>query len=244
MQGSAEHRSKTLSFLVVFAFCALVLRAADISTGMGLFSQTAVAQESAQDAQATGQDAQASDTNAAGSAADNDAASDQQRASDAALGGLGGSGATFLGRLPTNEELELISQLRDRREELDRREQRLDIQEQLLAGTEKRISDKISQLEVLETQIKAHLRLFEEREAAQLEAIVKVYETMKPKEAAPRFEALAIQTQLDIVTRMKPAKVAAIMAKMTPRGATTLTTELATLGQPPNISELDAETGR
>ncbi len=92
---------------------------------------------------------------------------------------------------------------------------------------------------MLEQQIKGHLRLFEEREDGQLQAIVKVYETMKPKEAAPRFEVLALQTQLDLVTRMKSSKVAALMEKMTPAKASALTTELATRAQPPSIADLD-----
>ncbi len=140
--------------------------------------------------------------------------------------------------LPSNEEMELITQLRERRIELEKREQELDLQRQLLATTEKRMNDKIEQLKMLEERIKVHLKLFEKREEERLASIVKVYETMKPKEAAPRFEALGLETQLELVTRMKPAKVAALMEKMTPRAASVLTTELATLAQPPRIEDM------
>ena len=61
---------------------------------------------------------------------------------------------------------------------------------------------------------------------------------MKPKEAAPRFEALSLQTQLDLVQLMNPRKVAALMEKMTPQKASVLTTELATKAQPPSISDI------
>lgn len=140
--------------------------------------------------------------------------------------------------LPNDEEMELITQLRQRREALESRSTSLDLQEKLLESTEKRINQKIGQLEVLEDRIKNHLRLFEEKETEQLQSIVSIYETMKPKEAAPRFEALSLQTQLDLVQLMNPRKVAALMEKMTPRKASVLTTELATKAQPPSIGEV------
>lgn len=140
--------------------------------------------------------------------------------------------------LPDSEEMELITQLRDRRVELESRETQLDLQARLLESTEKRINDKIVQLEELEDRIKSHLRLFEEKETEQLQSIVSIYETMKPKEAAPRFEALSLQTQLDLVQLMNPRKVAALMEKMTPQKASVLTTELATKAQPPGINDI------
>lgn len=141
--------------------------------------------------------------------------------------------------LPNDEEMELITQLRQRRETLEARSTSLDLQEKLLESTEKRINQKIGQLEVLEDRIKNHLRLFEEKETEQLQSIVSIYETMKPKEAAPRFEALSLQTQLDLVQLMNPRKVAALMEKMTPRKASVLTTELATKAQPPSIGDVE-----
>lgn len=140
--------------------------------------------------------------------------------------------------LPNDEEMELITQLRQRRETLESRSTSIDLQEKLLESTEKRINQKIIQLEVLEERIKSHLRLFEEKETEQLQSIVSIYETMKPKEAAPRFEALSLQTQLDLVQLMNPRKVAALMEKMTPRKASVLTTELATKAQPPSIGDV------
>ena len=121
---------------------------------------------------------------------------------------------------------------------MEQRETQIDLQERLLESTEKRINEKIGQLEELEDRIKSHLRLFEEKETEQLQSIVRIYETMKPKEAAPRFEALALQTQLDLVQLMNPRRVASLMEKMTPQKASVLTTELATKAQPPGINDI------
>ncbi|WP_374764499.1 MotE family protein [Yunchengibacter salinarum] len=216
-------------FLV--AALALSARLMDITSGPGWTGGEAVAQEE------TG--SQATQAGPAGDEGESEApASDgegrgETRTADAVTGNLN------MG-LPSDEEMRLITQLRQRREELDKRAQQLDLQEQLLASTEKRINDKIAQLEALEGRIQKHLHVFEDREAKQLESVVEVYETMKAKEAAPRFQELDLQTQLDLVTRMKARKVAALMAEMNPRKATALTTELATMADPPTLEDVNS----
>jgi len=221
MSSAVLSRVRLYPLLILFAFVALGMRGVNLYTGYGLLDQPAIAAEAQQET------------------AGDDTSGGQQQA-DAQQAQPANQPPLVIG-LPSDAEMELITQLRKRRETLERREQQLDLQEQLLAGTEKRINDKIEQLQVLEVRIKEHLRLFEDAEEKQLDSIVKVYETMKPKEAAPRFEALGLQTQIDLVTRMKSSKVAALMEKMSPRAASILTTELATQVQPPKIEEVQGE---
>jgi len=216
MSNSSLTKFRVIPLLVMFAFVALAIRAVDIYSGLNILDKSVVAQEAANESSTQNTDTAA------------DKATPQNSVPTPLVVGL-----------PDSAEMEIITQLRQRRELLEQRAVQLELQEQLLSSTEKRIDDKIQQLKVLEQQIKGHLRLFEERENNQLKAIVKVYETMKPKEAAPRFEVLALQTQLDLVTRMKSSKVAALMEKMTPAKASALTTELATRAQPPQVSDLD-----
>lgn len=219
-------RVRLFPALICVALVALMLRVVDLYVGINIMDTPVVAEEAQEE------DAQ------------NDAAPEENGDVDAADekgANLEAASTPIIMGLPDSQEMEIITQLRRRREELEMKNQQLDLQEQLLSSTEKRIDDKILQLQQLEDQIKGHLRLFEERENEQLASIVKVYETMKPKEAAPRFEVLALQTQLDLVTRMKPSKVAALMEKMSPERASALTTELATRAQPPQISELQRD---
>lgn len=222
MASSGFLKVRLFPMLITVAFVAFSLRVVDLYVGYNLLDDTVVAQETPIEGAEVIEPA------------DEDAA-DTEEAEPA----VEAARAPIIVGLPDSQEMEIITQLRQRREALESRAQQLDLQEQLLSSTEKRIDDKILQLQQLETQIKGHLRLYEERENEQLASIVKVYETMKPKEAAPRFEVLSLQTQLDLVTRMKPAKVAALMAKMSPTRASALTTELATRAQPPQMSELD-----
>jgi len=220
MNGAITNKIKLFPLLIAVAGVSLGLRALDIYAGFGLLDDPVTAQEV--DAQATNAGEGVSEE--ASNSATNTPSQQSQR--------------PLVVGLPDSEEMEIIMQLRQRREQLDQRALQLDLQGQLLASTEKRIEDKISQLQVLENKIKEHLRLFDEREDGQLKSIVEVYEKMKPKDAAPRFETLPLQTQLDLVTRMKSAKVAALMEKMSPQAASDLTEQLATRAAPPSIEEV------
>jgi len=218
MSNAVLSKVRLFPLLIIVAVLALGLKSVDLYTGYGLLGEAALAQD------ANEQQVENTNPNAALAAL---TPTEPRPAPPTENVGP-----------PGREEMEIITQLRQRRELLDERGMQLDLQEQLLASTEKMIDSKIQRLEVLETKIKAHLRLFDEREDGQLRSIVEVYEKMKPKEAAPRFEELPLQTQLDLVTRMKSAKVAALMEKMTPKKASTLTKELATRAAPPSIEEV------
>ena len=220
MSATVMNRLRLFPLLMTVAAVALGLRAFDLYTGLELLNTPVQAQE--QDSEG---DTPSTDETVAEVV--------EQPAPTA-------SRPPIVVGLPDDEEMELITQLRQRREALEARATALDLQEQLLSSTEKRINDKILQLELLEDRIKSHLRLYEEKETEQLQSIVSIYETMKPKEAAPRFEALSLQTQLDLVQLMNPRKVAALMEKMTPQKASVLTTELATKAQPPSINDVQS----
>ena len=218
MNGSIVSKVRLFPLLIVVAVIALGSRVIGIYSDLTILGDTAVAQDAGE------QQENADETQPAETADSLEAPQKRQ--------------APIVVGLPDSDEMEIILQLRERRELLEGRERNLNLQGQLLASTEKRIDDKILQLQTLELKIKEHLRLFDEREDGQLKSIVEVYEKMKPKDAAPRFETLDIQIQLDLVTRMKSAKVAALMEKMTPKAASDLTKELATRAAPPGIDEV------
>lgn len=137
--------------------------------------------------------------------------------------------------LMTRSELDLLQDLAERRVELDRRSDEIAIREGILEATERRIDEKIARLEGLEGQIKSLVSKHEEIENAELASIVKVYQTMKPKDAARIFERLDMEIQVEVATRMKEAKMAPILAAMSAEAAKTLTIELATRAQLPEI---------
>ncbi len=56
---------------------------------------------------------------------------------------------------------------------------------------------------------------------------MKLYETMKPRDAAAIFNDMELPVLLQVVDRMKDAKAAAVLAAMQPDRARLLTVQLA-----------------
>lgn len=115
-----------------------------------------------------------------------------------------------------------------RRSEIDTRERALAQREITLAAAEKRLDDRIEELVSLQTRLKALDAGLKERDAANWSGLVKMYEGMRPREAAGIFNALDKDVLLEILDRMKPAKAAPLLASMEAEKARQLTTDLAT----------------
>ncbi|MGF1625618.1 MAG: MotE family protein [Alphaproteobacteria bacterium] len=130
-------------------------------------------------------------------------------------------------RVYTAEELVLLQSLGERRSELDAREQMLEARERQLAVAEQRIDQKIAELGVLQARIEDLLAAYDEQQDEQLMSLVKIYETMKPKDAAPIFETLEMDILLEIISRMSTIRSAPILAQMDPLRAQQITEELA-----------------
>lgn len=131
-------------------------------------------------------------------------------------------------------EIEVLENLSRRREELERRAQSLAMREKLMAATEKSVGDKIEELRKLEVKISAMVKKTDDEAEGQLKRLVKVYESMKPKDAARIFEQLDMDILLDVTARMREVKVAPVLAAMTAEKAKALTVELATRGRLPD----------
>ena len=125
-------------------------------------------------------------------------------------------------------EIEVLQSLAKRRDELDARARDLQLRENVLKATEKRIDGKIVELKALEEKIQQYLQQHDEQGEQQLKSLVKVYENMKPKDAARIFEQLDLDILLDVAERMREAKMAPILANMDPGKAKQITVELAT----------------
>ncbi|MGD1876907.1 MAG: MotE family protein [Kiloniellaceae bacterium] len=170
----------------------------------------------------------------AGDAASADPAADGAPAGQGAGEGAGGPVPdSQITNLPTDvfemtdEEIQLLQKLSERREELEQRARDIDEREVLLKAAEQRIDQKINELEGLQTSIEALLVEHDEQTEAQMQSLVKIYESMKPKDAARIFEELDMEVLLEVIERMKERKTAPILAQMNPQRAKTVTLELA-----------------
>jgi flagellar motility protein MotE (MotC chaperone) len=123
-----------------------------------------------------------------------------------------------------------------RREELDKREHELELRENLLAAAEKRLDAKLDELKKVQGSVSGLLKKHDAEEEAKLAQLVKMYEVMKPKEAATIFEKLDMPVLLDVIERMREQKSGPIIAKMDPTKAEKLTTALAERRQLPKTA--------
>ncbi len=165
----------------------------------------------------------------------------------AALGagpGLGAEppgAATLLSKDPTlltQAEIDLLQQLADRREQIEARARELDLREGLLKAAEDRIGKKVQGMKSLQATINSLIKKHDAQQDAKLNSLVKIYQNMKPKDAARIFEELELDTLLKVVERMAERKLAAIMAKMNPIKAREVTIELSRLRKLPNTAAL------
>jgi len=124
-------------------------------------------------------------------------------------------------------ELEVLQQLSERRAALDRRAGALDQREVLLQAAEKRIDEKIAKLAELQKSIDAVVQKQNAEDDARIQSLVKIYEAMKPRDAAQIFEQLEMPVLLAVISRMKELKTAPILAAMEPAKAKAITTALA-----------------
>ena len=127
----------------------------------------------------------------------------------------------------SDSERTLLLELRQRRQELDSREQTLAAREAVLAAAERKLSTRVEELQALQTRLEGIETARKSHEEANWRGLVKLYESMKPRDAALIFNELDMQVLLQVVDRMKEAKAAAVMAAMQPDKAREVTTELA-----------------
>lgn len=124
-------------------------------------------------------------------------------------------------------ELDLLQNLSQRREEIEQYAEEVALREKLLDATELRIDKKIKQMDVMRVELQDLLEKNKVQEDAEMRSLVKIYESMKPKEAARIFNELDMNILLDVVDRMSERKAAPILANMDPMRAKDVTVKLA-----------------
>lgn len=124
-------------------------------------------------------------------------------------------------------EMDILQMLRERRAALDTRAERLDLREKMVLAAEHALESRIQDWKQLKVAVEASLEKYNTIRDGKLQTLATYYEKMKAKDAARVFNSLELPYLIDIVDRMKEAKVADIIGKMDTERAKTLTTELA-----------------
>jgi flagellar motility protein MotE (MotC chaperone) len=146
-------------------------------------------------------------------------------------------------------ERALLERLQERREQLDARARELDLREAMVNAAEKKLE---KQGGGASATADAKPGTIAERkndpEAARFKAVVTMYETMKPKDAAKIFDRLEIRVLIEMASQIKPQQMAAILAQMSPEAAERLTVELASRSgnrsaNPSNLPKIEGRPG-
>jgi flagellar motility protein MotE (MotC chaperone) len=129
----------------------------------------------------------------------------------------------------SDSEKALLQELRHRRSELEARESALAGRESLLIASQKTLDARVTELQGLRKGLEDLDAARRQRQEDGWQGLVKVYEAMKPRDAATIFNDLSMPVLLQVLNRMKEAKAAMVMAAMSPEKAREVTAELAQL---------------
>lgn len=129
--------------------------------------------------------------------------------------------------MPSPAEQRLLEDLARRSAALDARAAALDLKETVLTAAEKRVAAEVAELASLQKKLAAEDEARQAGSEANWDGLVKLYENMRPQDAATIFDGLDMHVLLEVVRRMNERKAAPILAAMDPDKARALTAQLA-----------------
>ena len=127
----------------------------------------------------------------------------------------------------TLSEVRLLQALSKRRKILETRERELAQRQALLKAAEQQLVSRRAEMLDIKRQLERLLKLVDKKEINRINNLVKIYENMKPRDAAVIFNGLEHGVLLEVVERMKVRKAAPVIAAMEPNRARRLTQSLA-----------------
>jgi flagellar motility protein MotE (MotC chaperone) len=134
-------------------------------------------------------------------------------------------------------EVEILQDLAKRRDELDKREQQIGQREALLKAAGGEVDRKIAELNKLRSELEDLLNKQKTAEDERINSLVKIYENMKPKDAANIFNTLDMDVLLPVIAKISERKASPILAAMDPDKAREVTIKLAEQRKLPSMPD-------
>jgi flagellar motility protein MotE (MotC chaperone) len=113
----------------------------------------------------------------------------------------------------------LLARLRAREQDLTRREEELDLRDKTLEKLSQEIGARLQELSAAEETLRQTMAIADSAAENDLENLTKVYENMKPKDAAVLFEAMEPSFAAGFLGRMQAASAAQILSGLSPEKA-------------------------
>lgn len=131
----------------------------------------------------------------------------------------------------TPEEFQVLQSLVSYQKGMRQEQSALAEKEKKLEILTHTLNQKVEQLQLLKAAVEKLITGQEQKSQQYLTDIVKIYESMKPQEAAQILAALDFNITIEIVSQMKGKKASEILASLPPEQAAQLTTALAQKSQ-------------
>lgn len=113
----------------------------------------------------------------------------------------------------------LVEQLAAREKELDRRDAALNDRQRLVDAAEEELQRRMTALENSRTALESSEQHTDQLRNDDADRLVKIYQAMKPEDAAAIFNILDLRVGVALLNRMNPRKASAIMEAMSPQRA-------------------------
>lgn len=226
---------KILPILIFIAFMSFSVRLFDVVTGVPEFSAVAFAEDAEKKEDAAHKDEMPEEEAVHDEKKDmhEDGKEDSVKESDAKEPKWRDASDSDFNL--ANTKTELYKELADRRTKLDAQEKQLHVKEAMLQATAKELELKYQELEKLKKELENLLQIQSEKEEDRVNSLVKIYEGMKPKDAARIFDTLDLDVLVSVIGRMSERKISPIMAAMNPERAKTVTIMLAEQNKLPEL---------
>lgn len=224
--------SRILPCLIIIAVLAFSVRLTEVVTGISNLSATAHAESSKDDNKQDKMSAEAMASDAKGHMPNNDAVQVVDEKDVNAPKWRDANDSNFD---VSNVKMEMFEDLSLRREQLEKSERDLQVREALLKATAQELDRKYQELTKLRKEIEGLLSQQSEEEQGRIDSLVKIYEGMKPKDAARIFDTLDIDVLVSVISKMSERKIAPVMAAMNPERARSITIMLAEQKKLPSL---------
>ncbi len=137
----------------------------------------------------------------------------------------------FSGVTPQTERSDHLQafadQLMARERELERREDQVRTTERSIRDAEDDLEARLAHLETLKNELHEGLQMLDEQEETRREGLTKMVESIRARDAAPMFTALADEVALDVLGRMNKQKAGKLLGELPPLRAASLAEQLA-----------------
>ncbi len=134
-------------------------------------------------------------------------------------------------------EVEILQSLSKRRDELDKREQQISQREALLKAAGVEVDRKIAELNKIRSELEDLLNKQKTAEDERINSLVKIYQNMKPKDAARIFDTLDMDVLLPVIGKMSDRAASPVLAAMDPDKARQVTIKLAEQRKLPTLPD-------